>query len=66
MPKLLDLFRITRKEPATKRPFFSQDARLRPEERQTLILADKYPPDAADIESISEYRLSSLLQYPHY
>lgn len=66
MPRLLDLFRITLKEPAGKRPFFSQDVRLRPEERQTLILADKYPPDAAGIESVSEYRLSSLLQYPHY
>lgn len=66
MPKLLDLFRITQKEPATKRPFFSEDVRLRRDERESLILADKYPPDAADIESISEYRLSSLLQYPHY
>ena len=66
MSRLLDLFRITQKGPAGKRPFFSQDVRLRREERESLVLADKYPPDAADIESISVYRLSSLLQYPHY
>ena len=66
MPKLLDLFRITAKEPPSKRPFFSEDLKLRRDERESLALADKFPPDAIDIESLSEYRLSSLLQYPHY
>ena len=42
------------------------DARLRREERDTAVLADRYPLDGADIESVSEYRLASLLQYPHY
>ena len=42
------------------------DERLRPDERDAAVLADKYPADGADIESVSEYRLASLMQYPHY
>jgi hypothetical protein len=39
---------------------------LRREERHAAILAGSYPADGAEIERVSEYRLSSLLQYPHY
>jgi hypothetical protein len=39
---------------------------LRKDERDTAILAGKYPPDGADVESNREYRLASLMQYPHY
>jgi hypothetical protein len=67
MPKLFDLLKFAGKAAATdKRPFFTADLRLRREERDAAVLADKYPPDGADIESVSEYRLASLLQYPHY
>ena len=68
MPKLLDLFRFNAKSAPQQRPFFSgrADDRLRREERDAAILAGNYPPDGADIESISEYRLASLMQYPHY
>ena len=69
MPKLLDLFRFgDRPAPPQQRPFFSgrDNDKLRREERDAAILAGNYPPDGADIESISEYRLASLMQYPHY
>jgi hypothetical protein len=67
MPKLLDLFRFHNKPAPQQRPFFGgSDVKLRREERDAAILAGKYPPDGADIESISEYRLASLMQYPHY
>ena len=68
MPKLLDLLRFTDKAPPEQRPFFTgrDDLKLRREERDAAILAGNYPPDGADIESISEYRLASLMQYPHY
>jgi hypothetical protein len=39
---------------------------LRREERHAAILAGAFPPDGAEIERVSEYRLSSLVQYPHY
>ena len=65
MPKLLDF--LTFKEKAQKpRDEREPDDRLRPDERDAAVLADKYPADGADIESISEYRLASLMQYPHY
>ena len=65
MPKLLDF--LTFKEKAqTPRDKREPDDRLRPDERDAAVLADKYPADGADIESISEYRLASLMQYPHY
>jgi hypothetical protein len=65
MPKLLDF--LTFKEKAqTPRDEREPDDRLRPDERDAAVLADKYPADGADIESISEYRLASLMQYPHY
>jgi hypothetical protein len=66
MSKLLDLLRAHLRMPAAQRPFFTPDLRLRPEERDAAVLAGKYPPDGADIESVSEYRLASLMQYPHY
>ena len=65
MPSLLDFLTFKDREPA-RRKRENDDDRLRTDERQAAILADKYPPDAADIESVSEYRLASLLQYPHY
>jgi hypothetical protein len=65
MSKLLDF--LTFKEPdrvVAEEPVVED--RLRKDERDAAVLADKYPPDGADIESISEYRLASLMQYPHY
>jgi hypothetical protein len=65
MPKLLDF--LTFKETDRGRIKITRDdERLRPEERDAAVLADKYPADGADIESVSEYRLASLMQYPHY
>ena len=67
MPKLLDLLKFDERKPSEKRPFFSRDDdHLRADERDAAVLAGKYPPDGADIESVSEYRLASLMQYPHY
>ncbi len=67
MPKLLDLFKFNTRPLPQQRPFFGgADLKLRREERDAAILAGNYPPDGADIESISEYRLASLMQYPHY
>ena len=66
MPKLLDLLKFNDKPAPDKRAFFTAEPRLRRDERDTAVLAGKYPLDGADIESISEYRLASLLQYPHY
>jgi hypothetical protein len=67
MPKLLDIltFKQAEADTAARRDVADPD-RLRADERDAAVLADKYPPDAADIESISEYRLASLLQYPHF
>jgi hypothetical protein len=65
MPKLLDF--LTFKETDRGRIKIKRDdERLRPDERDAAVLADKYPADGADIESVSEYRLASLMQYPHY
>ena len=66
MPKLLDF--LTFKETDRNRIKLERDphGRLRPDERDAAVLADKYPADGADIESVSEYRLASLMQYPHY
>jgi hypothetical protein len=67
MPSLLDFLTFKDREPASTRDRDdSHHDRLRSDERDAAVLADKYPPDAADIESVSEYRLASLLQYPHF
>ena len=66
MPKLFDLLKFADKPAHEKRAFFTTQLPLRREERDAAVLAGKYPPDGADIESVSEYRLASLLQYPHY
>ena len=66
MPSLLDFLTFKDREPARKPEHEFAEDRLRRDERDAAVLADKYPPDAADIESVSEYRLASLLQYPHY
>ena len=66
MSKLLDLLKFNSKPAPGQRTFFTAAPRLRREERDAVVLSDKYPLDGADIESISEYRLASLLQYPHY
>ncbi|HVY52057.1 MAG TPA: hypothetical protein VHA07_10930 [Devosia sp.] len=66
MSRLLDLFRFRLRAPATQRIFFTPEPPLRQEERDAAVLAGKYPPEGADIESVSEYRLASLMQYPHY
>ena len=68
MSKLIDL--LTFKETRVGRPAAPQavrdDGLLRKDEKDAAVLAGKYSACAADIESISEYRLSSLMQYPHY
>ena len=67
MPKFLDFLSFKDHAAPRQRPFFTAgDDRLRKEERDAAILTGKYPPDGADIESVSEYRLASLMQYPHY
>ncbi len=66
MLRLRDLLKLTDKPVEEKRPFFSSADRPRREERDALALSGKYPLDGADIESVSEYRLASLMQYPHY
>jgi hypothetical protein len=65
MPKLLDFLTFKSDEPEPREDRIRDD-RLRPDERDAAVLSDKYPPDGADIESVSEYRLASLMQYPHY
>lgn len=65
MPKLLDFLTFKEKDHELRVPRDADD-RLRSDERDAAVLADKYPPDAADIETVSEYRLASLMQYPHY
>jgi hypothetical protein len=65
MPKLLDFLTFKEKD-HERREERDADDRLRSDERDAAVLADKYPADAADIETVSEYRLASLMQYPHY
>jgi len=65
MPKLLDLLKFYEKSELRQRPFFTPELKLNRKERGSAAL-DGYPPDGATIESISEYRLASLMQYPHY
>jgi hypothetical protein len=64
MPSFLDF--LTFKDADHTQPRDTADEPLRKDERDAAILADKYPLDAADIETVSEYRLASLMQYPHY
>ncbi len=67
MNNLIDFLTFKDKSAAAAdRPTEPQDIRLRRDERDAAVLADKYPHDGADIESVSEYRLASLMQYPHY
>ncbi len=67
MSKLIDF--LTFKDNRAARPA-AEPARdpglLRKDEKDAAALTGKYPTSFADIESISEYRLSSLMQYPHY
>ncbi len=66
MSKLIDFltFKDNRATQVAERP--RDDGHLRREERDAAVLSGKYSTAIADIESVSEYRLSSLLQYPHY
>ena len=66
MPKLLDFLTFKETDRDRIKVNRDHDDRLRPEERDAAVLTDKYPADGADIESVSEYRLASLMQYPHY
>lgn len=66
MTKLIDFLTFLTKDVPRHRPVPTDDAALRRDERDAAILACKYPADGADIETISEYRLASLMQYPHY
>ena len=66
MSKLIDFLTFKDVTGSDKRLPADRDDRLRKDERDVAILAGKYPPEVPDIESISEYRLASLMQYPHY
>lgn len=66
MNRLLDFLTFRAVDTDLKRDIEPRDDRLRTEEPDAAILTDKYPLDGADIESVSEYRLASLMQYPHY
>ncbi len=66
MKQLLDFLTFKTTEPDVENQRGHVDDRSRPEERDAAVLTDKYPLDGADIESVSEYRLASLMQYPHY
>lgn len=65
MHKLID-FLTFKDAPIVRQAQGERHDRLRKDERDAAVLADKYPADAADIETVSEYRLASLMQYPHY
>jgi len=63
MPKLLDLLKfIDRTWPRS--PALAPVPVRQPDRRP--LFDERYPLDGADIESVSEYRLASLMQYPHY
>lgn len=66
MKQLLDFLTFKTPELDVRDERGHADDRSRPEERDAAVLSDKYPLDGADIESVSEYRLASLMQYPHY
>lgn len=67
MTNLIDFLTFKDKSAQPAAPVITEsDIRLRRAERDAAVLADKYPHDSADIESVSEYRLASLMQYPHY
>ena len=62
MRRLIEL--LTFAETRDDRVRSQEDRKLRPEERDAALLTEKLPP--ADIETLSEYRLASLLQFPHH
>ncbi len=64
--KLLDMLTFWKKPAPPREPPAYADTRLRREERDAAVATDRYPLDGADVESVSEYRLASLMQYPHY
>ncbi len=66
MTRLIDFLTFKPAPPDIRREPPAADDRLRKGERDLAILNGKYPASAADIEQISEYRLASLMQYPHY
>ena len=66
MPKLIDFLTFKEKSQPANLDDEVRDDRLRKDERDAAVLTGKYPHDGADIETASEYRLASLLQYPHY
>ena len=66
MSKLIDFLTFKDKTAARAAEQPRDDGRLRREERDAAVLSGKYVTAFADIESVSEYRLSSLMQYPHY
>ena len=67
MSKLIDLLTFKDQAAADRSaPLTRHDDLPRKDERDAAILADKYPAQGQDIESISEFRLASLMQYPHF
>ena len=66
MPKLLDFLSFKDTQSNDRKAQLRREDTLRKDERDAAVLAGKYPHDGADIESVSEYRLASLMQYPHY
>jgi hypothetical protein len=65
MTLLSDLKRLVL-PPTDPREDEDDDSGLRRDERQAAVLTGKYPAEGEDVERHSEYRLASLLQYPHY
>ena len=66
MTRLIDVLTFKTTEPQPRRDPEPADERLRKGERDLAILSERYPASGADIETVSEYRLASLMQYPHF
>ena len=67
MSRLIDFLTFKDQASADRpAPLTRPDDLPRKAERDAAILADKYPLQGQDIESVSEYRLASLMQYPHF
>ena len=67
MSRLIDFLTFKDQASADRSvPHTRPDDLPRKDERDAATLADKYSLQGQDIESVSEYRLASLMQYPHF
>ena len=64
MRKLIELLTFAETRDDRVRP--PRDDQRLSDERDAALQPDKAPLVAADIETLSEYRLASLLQFPHH